>query len=255
MGVAALILVRHGESTGNVAREEAEAQGAEVIPVEARDADVGLTELGIQQARHLGAFLRASSPETQPTAVWTSPYARARQTALEIVAAAGMPGRPRVDERLRDKELGILDTLTTTGVRARYPLEDQRRRWLGKFYYRAPGGESWADLALRLRSLLFDLDRVEDGQRVLVVTHDAVITMLRYVCEGLDEEEILRLARSDVLLNTGVTRLARDASDGSWRVTAANQHDHLLPSFAGTDLRTDHPPELAERPEGAPRPP
>jgi broad specificity phosphatase PhoE len=247
MAVAELILVRHGESTGNVAREEAEANQVEVIPVEARDADVGLTDLGVRQAQQLGAFLRADRGAAPLTAVWSSPYTRARQTAENIIAAAGLDLRPRLDERLRDKELGILDTLTSYGVRARYPLEEQRRRWLGKFYYRAPGGESWADLALRLRSVLLDLDVAEQGGRVMLVTHDAVVAIMRYVCEGLDEAQVLSLARSESLVNTGVTRLVRQP-DGSWQVNAANQHDHLLPDFAGEDLRTEHPAGPADRP-------
>jgi broad specificity phosphatase PhoE len=251
MGVVELILVRHGESTGNVAREEAEAGGAEVIPVEGRDADVGLTDLGVEQSRQLGRFLRSGSAEL-PTAVWTSPFTRARETTRWITAEAGLRVPVRVDERLRDKELGILDTLTAHGVRTRYPLEDQRRRWLGKFYYRAPGGESWADLALRLRSLLSDLERSEDGGRVLLVSHDAVIVMLRYVCESLDEAQVLALARSEVLVNTGVTRLVRGgAASGGWSVRAANEHDHLLPAFAGADLRTYHDGDPVHAPAGS----
>jgi broad specificity phosphatase PhoE len=249
MSVAELILVRHGESTANVAREQAEASGAEVIPVEARDADVGLSSLGALQAQQLGRFLR-SAHAGLPTSVWTSPYTRARQTADWIISAAELPLRPRVDERLRDKELGILDTLTTNGIRERYPMEVQRRRWLGKFYYRAPGGESWADLALRLRSLLFDVHRLEQDARVMLVCHDAVITMIRYVCEGLDEAQVLALATSEVLVNTGVTRLVRNV-DGAWTVIEANRHDHLLPDFAGADLRTLHPPDHVHTPTGS----
>jgi broad specificity phosphatase PhoE len=249
MAVVELILVRHGESTGNVDRERAEAAGAEVIPVEARDADVPLTDLGAEQARQLGRYLR-SGGDARPTAVWTSPYVRARQTAQWIMSEAGLRGPVRVDERLRDKELGILDTLTARGVRARYPVEAERRRWLGKFYYRAPGGESWADLALRLRSLLPDLDRFAAGERVLVVTHDAVITLFRYVCEEMDEAQVLALARAEALVNTGVTRLARSA-DGSWTVRAANQHEHLLPAFAGADLRTHHEGDPVPAPNGS----
>jgi broad specificity phosphatase PhoE len=240
MALAELILVRHGESTGNVAREQAETSGAEVIPVEARDADVGLTELGASQAHHLGLYLRGDGDPALPTSVWTSPYARARQTAELVASAAELNMQPRVDERLRDKELGVLDTLTSHGIRSRFPGEAERRRWLGKFYYRAPGGESWADLGLRLRSFLADLDRYGDDVRALVVTHDAVIMMARYVCEGLDERQVLALAKADPLVNTGLTRLLR-TDDGAWQLVAANQQEHLLPDFAGADLRTVHP--------------
>ena len=44
--------------------------------------------------------------------------------------------------------------MTRSGIREQYPEEAQRRDLLGKFYYRPPGGESWADVALRVRSLL-----------------------------------------------------------------------------------------------------
>ena len=68
-----------------------------------------------------------------------------------------------VDERLRDRELGILDALTAHGVDVRLPAEAARRRWLGKFYYRPPGGEAWTDVALRLRSFLRDAAQAADG--------------------------------------------------------------------------------------------
>ena len=80
-----------------------------------------------------------------------SPYLRAVETAR---LALGAEAAVTIDERLRDRELGILDALTARGVDARLPQEAARRRWLGKFYYRPPGGEAWTDVALRLRSFL-----------------------------------------------------------------------------------------------------
>jgi glucosyl-3-phosphoglycerate phosphatase len=50
VGVRELLLVRHGESEGNVAAAEAHSSGAEEIAVPARDADVGLSDLGRAQA-------------------------------------------------------------------------------------------------------------------------------------------------------------------------------------------------------------
>lgn len=240
-----LVLVRHGESTGNLARERAEATGADVIPVEARDADVALSALGVRQAEALGRRLGGESATAPIDAVWTSPYARARQTAQVALAAAQAALVPRVDERLRDKELGVLDTLTSRGVHARFPEEAVRRRWLGKFYYRAPGGESWADVALRLRSVLGDVLRAPAPERVLVVAHDAPILLLRYICEDLLEEQVLELARRAPVGNAAVTRL-RQGADGRWTAVEENDQHHLVLAD-GTDLRTLHPAE-AERP-------
>ena len=245
MGVAELILVRHGESTANVQREEAEVSGGEVIPVQCRDADVPLSDLGFAQAQAVGRWLAARPRDEGPTAAWSSPYARALDTARTALAASGTDMAPHIDERLRDKELGVLDTLTSAGIAARFPDEAERRRWVGKFYYRAPGGESWADLALRIRSVLLDLDRLEDGKRVLVFTHDAMVYLFRYVCEGMTEQELLELGRSTTIGNTSITRLVR--SGPGWTVAEFNSQAHLLED--GRDLRTDHsagPPTLKD---------
>jgi len=58
--------------------------------------------------------------------------------------------RARYDERLRDRDQGILEFLTRRAIITSYPAEAERRGRLGDFYYRPPGGESWADVALRL---------------------------------------------------------------------------------------------------------
>lgn len=225
-GARELILVRHGESVGNVAATRAERAGHEELELETRDADTPLSSLGEQQAAAFGAWLAEQAADAGPEVVWCSPYVRAVQTATIALRAAGSDLSLRQDERLRDRELGILDRLTATGVDARFPAESARRRQLGKFYYRPPGGESWADLVLRVRAFLGDLARIEDGRRVLVVAHDAVIMCIRYACEGLSEREVLDLARHAPVRNAAVTRLVRGA-DG-WEAREENEDEHLV---------------------------
>ncbi|WP_034608983.1 histidine phosphatase family protein [Cellulomonas sp. URHD0024] len=223
-GVRELILVRHGESVGNVAATEAERAGREELQLETRDADTPLSPLGEQQAAAFGSWLMERRGDG-PDVAWCSPYVRAVQTATIGMREAGSGLVLHQDERLRDRELGILDRLTTLGADARFPSESGRRRQLGKFYYRPPGGESWADLVLRVRSFLADLDRSLDGARVLVVSHDAVIMSIRYVCESLSELEVLELARHHPVRNAAVTRLVRDAD--TWTALVVNEDDHL----------------------------
>jgi len=232
MAAAELVLVRHGESMGNVAAAVAHDRDAEVIEVGQRDADVPLSEVGAQQATALGSGLQALLRDGRPTLVWSSPYVRARQTAEVALTAAGHPLPIRVDERLRDRELGVLDLLTTKGVLARFPLEAERRRWLGKFYHRPPGGESWADVVLRIRSFLRDLDVVPDGTRVLLVCHDALVLTIRYVCERLTEDGILAIGAQTPVLNVSITQLARDDSAGDWELRRFNDVSHLEESDA-----------------------
>jgi broad specificity phosphatase PhoE len=222
------MLVRHGESLGNVAASAAALSGAEVIDVPARDADIDLSRIGHEQATALGNSFAGLAPSERPDIVWCSPYARARRTAELVVAAAGWTVPVVVDERLRDRELGVLDMLTTRGVELRLPEEARRRRWLGKFYYRPPGGESWTDVALRLRSFLTDLNQLSGRERVLVVAHDAVILLFRYLLEGLSEEELLNLAATTTVLNASVTRYVRAEGEGAWALDGFNLAEHLM---------------------------
>ncbi|WP_238402698.1 histidine phosphatase family protein [Cellulomonas sp. H30R-01] len=248
-GVTELVLVRHGESVGNVAASAAQRAGQEVIDLDTRDADTPLSALGAEQATALGGWLADASGASGPDVVWVSPYVRAVQTATIALEVAGLDLPVHQDERLRDRELGILDLLTSTGVDARFPAEAARRRHLGKFFYRPPGGESWADLTLRVRSFLTDLDRWEADHRVLVVAHDAVLMTVRYVCERLTETEVLDLGRRNPVRNAAVTRLVREPSHRPgpprWELTAFNDDAHLRTQ--GTPATT-HPGDTDAHP-------
>lgn len=222
--IAELVLVRHGESAGNVAAAAAHAAGAEEIAVGHRDPDVPLSEVGLDQAHALGAGL-APLLGGGGVAVWSSPYLRAVQTAQVALAEAGADLPVLLDERLRDRELGVLDLLTTRGVAQRYPVEAARRQWWGKFYHRPPGGESWADVALRLRAFLSDLHRAAGASRVVVVGHDAVVMLLRYILEGLDEHTVLQIGAADPVRNASITVLASDGA--GWRLARWNDVAHL----------------------------
>jgi len=203
-----LLLVRHGESAGNVARDLAEAQGLEVIDIAERDMDVGLSERGERQAEALGRWLGERG--NRPTVVFASPYVRARRTAEIATEASGLDVRTVLDERFREREFGALDRLTHAGIARRYPEEAELRARVGKFYHRPPGGESWCDVGLRVRSALDSITRSHWDERVMVVAHQVVIHMFRYVLEGLTEQEVLALSRGRDLANCSVTSFVAD---------------------------------------------
>ena len=83
-----LWVVRHGQSAGNVARDQAEAAGLPLIDIAERDMDVPLSTLGEQQAQALGQWLAGLPEAERPNVVLCSPYLRARQTADAVLAAA-----------------------------------------------------------------------------------------------------------------------------------------------------------------------
>ena len=202
-----LWLVRHGQSRGNVARDAADEAGSLEIEIDMRDVDVPLSRLGFEQAEAAGRWFAALPSGQRPQLILSSPYVRARQTAELICKAGALAGGPAhtiVDERLREREFGVFDRLTTLGIRERFPEEAAHRRRLGKFYHRPPGGESWADVILRLRSMLNTINLHYCNMRVLVVCHQVVVLCFRYILEELDEGAILAIDKQSDVLNCGI---------------------------------------------------
>ena len=160
--------MRHGESAGNVARDAAELAGHPVIELPTRDVDVPLSPLGEAAGAGAGAMDRGRwRRRERPEAILCSPYIRARETVGLALDAVGIdrdrPTSLAVDERLREKEFGVLDRLTHLGIQQRFPEQRRDRLALGKFYHRPPGGESWCDVILRLRSVVDTLTREYRG--------------------------------------------------------------------------------------------
>ena len=221
----ALTLIRHAQSAGNVANDAAIAANRPELDLTVRDMDVALSELGERQAAELGSWF---ATHAAPDVVLCSPYARALTTAQIALDTAGVDRPVRIDERLREREFGMLDRLTKVGIEARYPEQAAARAFLGKFFHRPPGGESWADVAARVRAVLVDLRLDWADADVAVVTHQAVIMLFRYVLEGLDERQLLEIDATNQIANTAVTRY--EWTDGGVRLAVFNDSSHLSPA-------------------------
>ncbi|MFP5393381.1 MAG: histidine phosphatase family protein [Gammaproteobacteria bacterium] len=209
-------LVRHGQSAGNVARDAAEAAQGLLIDIAERDVDVPLSPLGVEQASSLGLWFGSLPLEQRPNVILHSPYVRAAETARLIAERLGVDEPPvvHVDERLREKEFGILDRLTTHGIAHKYPELNEQRHHVGKFYFRPPGGESWCDVILRLRSVLDTITREFCKDRVLIVGHQVTVNCFRYLLERLDEATILAYDRAGDVPNCSVTSYQYDPNAG-----------------------------------------
>jgi broad specificity phosphatase PhoE len=227
-----LWVVRHGESSGNVARNAAHAAGLTHIDTGGRDVDVPLSELGEEQARALGRWFLGMPAEQRPDVILTSPYLRARQTAALIQAAGGVVADPVdviQDERLREKEFGVLDRLTRHGIAQHHPDQAEFRRILGKFYHRPPGGESWCDVILRLRSALDTVALHHGSARVLIVAHQVVVLCLRYLLENMSEEQILAIDAKGDVANCGVTEYRFDPRQGRDGAMVLQSYNFVVP--------------------------
>jgi broad specificity phosphatase PhoE len=227
-----LWIVRHGQSAGNVARDLASAGGQHMIDIPERDVDVPLSPLGHRQAEAVGRWFASLPEDERPEVILSSPYVRARQTAQGICQAGGAACEakgPILDERLREREFGILDRLTTEGIHHLHPEQAEHRALLGKFYHRPPGGESWADVILRLRSALDTVSLHYADKRVLIVCHQVVVLCLRYILEEMDEAQILAIDKGGDVLNCGVCEYEFEPDEESACVPLLVRYNHAAP--------------------------
>lgn len=165
-----LLLVRHGESTGN-------ADGLLLGHL-----DRPLTEWGRTQARSLHTLVSGA------TRVVSSPLERARHTA-ELLGT-GLP--VEIDERWIEMDYGAFDGTPVADV----PSEVWAQ-WRADPTYRPPGGESLADTGQRVRSACQELlgsggDARGDGI-VVVVSHVSPIKAAVCWALGLGDEGAWRL--------------------------------------------------------------
>jgi broad specificity phosphatase PhoE len=245
-----LWLVRHGQSAGNVARDAALDAALHRIAVDGRDMDVPLSPLGERQSGALGRWFAEQPEQARPDVLLVSPYVRAVHTAELFRSAGGLAGEHLFcrDERLREKEFGILDGLTAEGIAAADPEQAEFRRLLGKFYHRPPGGESWCDVILRLRSVLDTVSLHYAGRRVMIVCHQVVVLCLRYIIEHLDEAAILEIDRAANVANCSVTEYAFDPAEGGSGGLRLVRYNSVVPVEAeGADATAAPDPIVAAR--------
>lgn len=143
-----LLLLRHGESEWNVAgRVQGQAPG------------VRLTDRGRHQAREAAAALRGRGA----TLLMTSDLLRARETAQLIGRELGLPVTSA--RELREQALGELEGRARSELR-----EEPTPPGVHINEVRWGGGESVADVYVRLTGFCERLLRQADGQTVAVVS-------------------------------------------------------------------------------------
>lgn len=164
-----IYLLRHGETAQN---RDGQGLGR---------ADVVLTTLGKAQARASAEALIGVSLE----AVYSSPLGRAVATAEVLAAINRVPVELR--NELTELDVGETEGMPFAQVFERYPEFIQQWRGPDAVSVRMPGGESIADLVLRLAPFADELRaRAGDREAVAVVSHNFVTRVLICLLAGVD---------------------------------------------------------------------
>lgn len=183
-----LLLIRHGQTDWNI---EKRIQGG---------TDICLNQNGLAQAAALAETLHLRP--ARASALYTSPLARARQTADAIGARLQLP--PRCVGALREINFGLWEGLTWEQVKERFPEEFgvwyQNRRCA-----RPPEGESYQDLLWRFVPALQEVAKNHaGGGDVIVVTHSGCIMSFLSLLHGTPLDE---MAKRYKLSNTAIAEV------------------------------------------------
>ncbi len=186
-----LIFVRHGESVAN-------AEGRFT-----RGPHEGLTERGRREAVERGADL---AQRVRPVALYTSPFARARETATLLGAALELEAR--VVEALREQFFGALHGRPHSAL-----ADAVEPRGLARWDYRPPEGETLREVAQRVGPAIAEIAAAHPKDEVVVVSHGGVMAALRgWLEQRYDRAPALSANASGYWMTH--TRDARDAAGG-----------------------------------------
>lgn len=212
-----LLLVRHGESEGNIAIEAAKVGDDRWMTSEYRErsaANYRLTPTGREQATRAGEWLREwTSRRGGFDRLYCSPFVRTRETA-------GLLGvhnaQWQLEPLLRERDFGLWEGLGKPEIEKRFPHSfAQKSRH--KFLWRPECGESTPDLDMRAREVLASLAREMSGRRVLCVTHEDIIWAFKFRLEKMTLEVFLAHQEGEGkdIPNCGIVHYTRRRQDGS----------------------------------------
>jgi len=187
-----LVLVRHGESEGNVATRAGKAGNLDIFTDEFRERpghDWRLTPTGVEQARITGLWIARFILDNGNAAFerfYVSPHRRTRETAGHL---ALMNAHWLKVPRLRERDWGDIESMSRQEYAEKYP-DNARKKRIDSLYWRPPGGESIAQVSETRVQRFFDtLHREASGQSVIAVTHGEFIWATRFELERMGHEE------------------------------------------------------------------
>lgn len=183
-----LFLIRHCESTHNA---------NPALTCEEPDHAAALSPVGLLQAENVARnLLKMMDGPFLPQQWYVSDYLRTRQTAEETIKVINnIRARPRRDwDQINPSRI-----LTTPFLREQercpgfkqavgdFEKNEADRIWAGKYYYRFPGGESCADVHMRLHLFVRDMlepHLLDGGSDPVIVSHGTTLIVLLHVLMG-----------------------------------------------------------------------
>ncbi|MEC9012838.1 MAG: histidine phosphatase family protein [SAR324 cluster bacterium] len=196
-----IILIRHGETEWN---SQKRMQG---------HSNSDLSEVGMGQIQALGELMKNVSFDH----IYSSDSLRTRQTAEAITQYSGHT--LQFDQRIREKNLGVFEGLTSTEAKERHPEIYRLFKTAGANYV-IDEGESTQQLLERALEFIEEIRLRHSQERVVMVTHGGVVRVLMKHALGLSIDAPTRF----IIKNTGIFGLIWNEN---WLVTQMGVVSHL----------------------------
>lgn len=200
-------IVRHGQTKWN---QERKMQGA-------KNSD--LTELGIEEARILGEYLR----DTDFDVIYTSPLGRTLETTENVKGDRDI--RVEVIDQLQEMNFGDLEGRILAEAREEFP-EIMQKLWEDPLNYRTETGEDYYELFERVEEgleVLVEKSRENKVEKALVITHGVIINVILSLVKG---KGVGNVWDTGVVKNTSLTVVEVNSKD-QMEVKVYNSTEHL----------------------------
>ncbi|XP_049848826.1 uncharacterized protein LOC126316776 [Schistocerca gregaria] len=189
-----LVLVRHGHSEGNEAVNRSSRNDLSAYTPEFKkkhSSTYRLTDKGIMQAQIAGKWIRENIGEVFDR-YYTSEYVRAMETSAYL----NLPNAKWYTEIvLRERDKGWLDNTSHADKKHLFADELERRK-RDAFFWAPPGGESLANVCIRVEHTFATLRRECSNQKVIIVCHGEVMWAFRVRIEKLSQIRFHQLKAS-----------------------------------------------------------
>ena len=200
-----IILIRHGETP--------------LTPMKKFSGDGPLNPLLTEEGLAQAELVAAAIAELNPEIIIASPLNRTRQTAEAISRHTGLP--INFDKEWIECSFGIWDGMSIEEVKERYPADYQA--WVSSTDFAPPGGESYAEVSMRIDAAIEAIVATYPGQRVAVVTHNGTIKTAAKLAIAAPPESIFHIDVSPC----SITTLSIWPSDGLRALRSLNEQAHL----------------------------
>jgi isoleucyl-tRNA synthetase len=147
----------------------------------------------------------ASLEKAKITKIYSSPFLRTKETAKIVCEQIGLPFEKIIyDERLRELEFGEFSG------RPVHEYWDFMKGKTWEFDTRVPDGESFQEGKNRIGDFLYDIDKQNKDEKILIISHGLAVEMVPAVIELADKKRSMEVFHNNLHNRTAALHREHD---------------------------------------------